>query len=304
MIVAVLNPRTKLLAVLFACLFAAVGFMFSLYSLSALRVSALSFSSSPSSSPAPTSHLGFDRDQYPGDAAMKLLRKDFVFSGYWLGSPPGEKTNTWQGKRELLRSLGYGFLLLFTGPDSGTLKSSASAREKGTADAKAAATSARREGFPTGAVVFADIEEGGRLTPNYHAYLRGWSGELRGNGFKPGVYCSGMPVNEGHGVTITTADDIYNDPLIPDFARWVYNDACPPSGGCTVERQAPAPAKSGIRYADVWQFAQSPRRKQYTARCAAKYAPDGNCYAPSDAAHQWFLDLDSATSADPSGGAK
>jgi hypothetical protein len=65
-----------------------------------------------------------------------------------------------------------------------------------------------------------------------------------------------------------------------------------------------ASAKSGTGYAAAWQFAQSPRRKQYTRRCAAKYATDGNCYAPSDAAHKWFLDLNSATSADPSGGAK
>jgi len=235
---------------------------------------------------------------------MKLLRRDFAFTGYWVGLPPGEKTNTWQGNREYLRSLGYGFLVLFTGPDSATLKSSAAATEKGTADAKAAATFAQRDGFPKGAIIFADIEEGGRLTPNYHAYLRAWSDELRRKGFKPGVYCSGMPVDEGHGVTVTTADDLYNDPLLPDFTRWVYNDECPPSGGCTIDPRTPAPSKSGISYADVWQFAQSPRRKQYTAKCPAKYAPDGNCYAPSDSAHRWFLDLDSATSPDPSVGAK
>ena len=257
---------------------------------------------SPQNSPPP--YLGFDRNQYPGDAAMKLLRRDFVFTGYWLGPPPGEKTNTWLGKREYIRSLGYGFVLLYSGPDSGTLKSSVSAAEKGTADAKAAAALARREGFSGGSIIFSDIEEGGRLTANYHTYLRAWSDELRRGGYKPGVYCSGMPVNEGQGVSITTADDIYNDALLPDFARWVYNDACPPSGGCAADAHALAPSKSGISYADVWQFAQSPRRKQYTARCAAKYSPDGNCYAPSDAAHRWFLDLNAATSADPSLGAK
>ena len=249
-------------------------------------------------------YLGFDRNQYPGDEAMKLLRRDFVFTGYWLGAPPGEKSSSWQGKRGLLRSLGYGFLLLYGGPDSKELKSPVNAAEKGTGDAKAAVAAARREGFPAGAIIFSDIEEGGRLTANYHVYLRAWADELRRGGLKPGVYCSGMPVNEGEGVTITTADDIYNDPLIPDFARWVYNDACPPSGGCSADARPPDPSKSGIRYADVWQFAQSPRRKQFTARCPAKYAPDGNCYAPSDAAHRWFLDLNSATSADPSGGAK
>jgi hypothetical protein len=36
--------------------------------------------------------------------------------------------------------------------------------------------------------------------------------------------------------------------------------------------------------------AQSPRRKEFTAHCPANYAADGNCYAPDDSAHKWFLD--------------
>ena len=60
----------------------------------------------------PRSYLGFDRNIYPGDAAFPILRKTFVFTSYWLSPPPGEKTNTWLGKREFLRSLGFGFLVL------------------------------------------------------------------------------------------------------------------------------------------------------------------------------------------------
>lgn len=248
-------------------------------------------------------YLGFDRNIYPGDEAMKLFKKDFAFTGYWLSPPPGEKTNSWQGKREYLRSIGYGFLLLADGRDSKEFKSTEDAAAKGAADANAAAASAKEERFATGAVVFADIEEGGRLTPNYHAYLRTWASKLRMAGFRPGVYCSGMAVHEGHGVTMTTADDIRGDASLGTLLLWVYNDACPPAAGCSL--RAPAdPKRSGIDSAVVWQFAQSPRRKQYTRRCSAKYAADGNCYAPSDVAHKWFLDLNSATSADPSEGAK
>src|SRR6267143_5567909 len=50
-------------------------------------------------------YLGFDRNIYPGDAALPALRKTFVFTSYWLSPPPGEKINTWLGKREFLRSL-------------------------------------------------------------------------------------------------------------------------------------------------------------------------------------------------------
>jgi hypothetical protein len=263
---------------------------------------------SPQASVAPESarrsYLGFDRNIYPGDEALPMLRKTFVFTSYWLSSPPGEKTNTWLGKREFLRSQGFGFLVLYRGRETGELKNEAAARGNGTRDAKNAAVAAKSEGFASGTIIFLDIEEGGRLSANYHAYLAVWSDELTRAGYHPGVYCSGMPVNEGPSVTVTTADDIRNDAASSDITIWAYNDFCPPSPGCTFPEKPPLPSASGIGYAAVWQFAQSPRRKEFTAHCPAKYAPDGNCYAPRDTAHKWFLDVNTALSPDPSGGAK
>jgi hypothetical protein len=253
---------------------------------------------------AKISYLGFDRNIYPGDSSLPILRKNFAFTSYWLSLPPGEKVNTWKGKRELLLSHGFGFLILYRGPESRELKSEAAARRMGFQDAKNAAAAAKSEGFASGAIIFLDIEEGGRLPANYHAYLAAWSEELTRVGYHPGVYCSGMPVQEGLGVTITTADDMRNDAASHDIRIWAYNDLCPPSPGCAFPQEPPPPSSSGIAYADVWQFAQSPRRKEFTARCPAKYAPDGNCYSPNDTAYKWFLDVNTATSPDPSGGAK
>jgi hypothetical protein len=252
----------------------------------------------------PRSYLGFDRNIYPGDAALPALRKTFAFTSYWLSPPPGEKTNTWKGKRKLLLSHGFGFLVLFRGRDTSEIKNETDGATKGTQDANAAAVAAKEEAFATGTIVFMDIEEGGRLPVAYHVYLRAWLEGLKRAGFPPGVYCSGMPVNEGHGVTITTADDIRSGSSTNDFTFWIYNDACPPSPGCAFPDNPPASSASGTGYGAVWQFAQSPRRKEFTAHCPANYAPDGNCYAPGDAAHKWFLDVNTATSADPSGGAK
>ncbi len=249
-------------------------------------------------------YLGFDRNLYPGDAALPELRKDFVFAGYWVSPPPGETANTWVGKRELLRKLGFGFLVLYRGREVRELKTEQAAAAAGQKDAADGAANTRREGFSAGTMVFLDIEEGGRLPAAYHAYLRAWADALLAAGYRPGVYCSAMPVNEGHGATITTADDIRAQEAPREFSYWVYNDACPPALGCVAKGQAPAPARSGVPYAAVWQFAQSPRRKQFTARCAASYAGDGNCYAASDKAHAWFLDVNSANSPDPSGGAR
>jgi hypothetical protein len=250
------------------------------------------------------SYLGFDRNDYPGDAAMRLLRHDFAFASYWLSPPPGEKQNTWKGKRELLASHSFGFLVLYRGRDSSEIKNEVDAKEKGNKDAKAAIAAAKEEGFAPGTIIFLDIEEGGRLPDTYHAYLRAWSEELKRAGFAAGVYCSGIPVKEEPGVSITTADDIHNHTPTSEIVIWVYNDACPPSPGCTFPENPPAPSASQISYATVWQFAQSPRRKERTAHCPAKYSPDGNCYAPGDTAHAWFLDVNSAASPNPSGGAK
>jgi len=262
----------------------------------------------PQSNPADAAQtenfLGFDRNIYPGDAALPILRKTFSFASFWISPPPGETANTWIGRRAQLLAQGFGFVVLYRGREESKLKTVTQAASDGASDARDGATNAKREGFAAGTIVFLDVEEGGRLSAAYHAYLRAWADALIAAGYRPGVYCSAIPVSEGHGVTITTADDIRSNEAPREFSYWVYNDACPRAPGCATKLTALPPAKSGTPYAAVWQFAQSPRRKEYTAKCATTYAHDGNCYAPGDTAHAWFLDLNTATSADPSGGAK
>ena len=245
------------------------------------------------------SYIGFDRNDYPGDDALPMLRKSFSFSGYWLSPPPGSKTNGWVGKRGIFRRHGFGFLLLYQGPRPGRTRNTAIAEKAGRADARNAAESALREGFSTGSVIFVDLEDGGRLAKTMHAYLRAWARELDTRHFRPGVYCSGIPVDEGEGRTIVTADDIRAHIGSHELSYWVYNDACPPSPGCTIPHGLLTPSASGVSYASVWQFVRSPREEDTAARCAG-YAPDENCYAAADAARRWHLDLDVALSADPS----
>jgi len=249
----------------------------------------------------PSIYLGFDRNDYPGDAAMKLLRRDFAFAGYWLGNPPGEKSNSWSGKRELLRSEGFGFMLLFAGPTSGELRDDPYTRKRVATDTEAAAAVARREGFPSGSIVFLDIEEGGRLPSTYFTYLKIWASELARLGFRAGVYCSSIPIDEGEGLTLITSDFIREQIKPTELVYWVYKDSCPPSPGCVKPQVPPPPSASGIAYAQIWQFVRSPRDKQTSRHCRG-YAKDGNCYASLDTAHQFHLDVNSALSADPSNG--
>jgi hypothetical protein len=169
----------------------------------------------------------------------------------------------------------------------------------GTADAREAVRSAKAEGFANGGIIFVDIEDGGRLAPEYHAYLRAWADEIVKLGFRPGAYCSGMEVDEGGGVTIVTADDIRSNEAPRSFAYWVFNDACPPSPGCVSLGSPPLPSANGVKDAAAWQFVRSPREKETAARCRG-YAADENCYAAVDAAKKWNLDMNLAASSNPS----
>src|SRR5260370_8098093 len=75
-------------------------------------------------------YLGFDLNTYPGDAALPVLRETFSFGGYWLSAPPEAKQNTWVGKRRLMLSEKFGFLILYNGPLTRELKSAPQSRNK------------------------------------------------------------------------------------------------------------------------------------------------------------------------------
>lgn len=268
--------------------------------LSAGSLAALGGSDVSQAPTAARTFLGFDSNQYPGDDALPLLRKTFSFTSYWIGPPPEEKSSTWLGKRSLLQSQGFGFVVLFNGRNSRNLKSVSDARQKGALDGENTAKLARQEGFPPRTVIFLDIEEGGRLSAAYHEYVHAWMEALARAGFRAGAYCSGMPVSEGRGISITTAKDLQDHLGGRELRLWVFNDACPPSPGCVFPQAPPAMAQTGFPEAAVWQYTQSPRRREFTAKCAATYAADGNCYAHGDSAHKWSLDADVATSPNPS----
>jgi hypothetical protein len=244
-------------------------------------------------------YLGFDANDYPGDDALPGLRRTFTFSGYWLNAPPGAKTNSWTGKRAQIRKNTFGVLILFNGRLAKELQPPVNPHDLGARDGEVAVVAAQREGFSASAVIYLDIEEGGRMYPVQIEYIQGWSEQVASGGFKAGVYCSAMKVKEGGGQTITTADDIRE--RAPVGAYFVYNDACPPSPGCASLKNPPPPSQSGFPSALVWQFAQSPRRGNYTGPCSTTYNADGNCYPPvGTAPGHILLDLDSSLSPDPS----
>lgn len=246
------------------------------------------------------SYLGFDKNDYPGDDLLPALHRTFAFTGYWLNNPPGAASNSWSGRQATLRAAGFGFLILFNGRLDADLRADNPAA-LGQSDAKAAIDSALREGFPAGATIYLDQEEGGHLLPEQVVYLKAWITEVSYSDFHPGVYCSGIRVRDGN-QAITTAQDIaahFPDPDL-ELHYWVLNDQAPPSPGCTLARLSPA--RSGVPGADVWQYARSPRGSEPDSS-NRNYAPDNLCYVPGlPHSPHTFIDLDTSFSPDPSQG--
>jgi hypothetical protein len=265
---------------------------------------------------SPKVYLGFDRNDYPGDSSLPALHKTFRYTSYWLNSPPGEKQNSWTGKRSLLKEQGFGFLVLFNGRLDAELKGK-NATTLGAMDGKSAVTEATREGFRANIVVFLDQEEGGRLLPEQLAYIFAWVDAVRAGGDRAGIYCSGINVPDGSS-TISTALDIVaqerarrtttgkiatGSSSLQKLYLWVANDQCPPSPGCTQTDRAPSDGFSAYEpdRAIIWQYAQSPRRAQFSAGCPKNNDADGNCYAPGLSHNtSTSLDLNVANSPDPS----
>src|ERR1700677_4246206 len=253
----------------------------------------------PQSSAAPT-YLGVDRNSYPGDVNLKDLHQTFFYAGYWLNNPPGEKPNTWTGHRAAVESAGFGFLVLFNGRLYVELKSVANATRRGQSDARAAIADARREGFPAHTIIFLDQEQGGRMLPEQKAYIYAWVDGVTASGFRAGIYCSGIPSKDDDNVV--TAEDIRQHASNRQIVYWAINDACPPAPGCAFPKGPPRPTESGVSFAEVWQFAQSPQRKDVAGHCS-NYSRDGECYAPGiPPALQMHIDVNTATSPDPSQG--
>jgi hypothetical protein len=253
---------------------------------------------------AQKTYIGFDKNGYPGDAQLPALHRTLAYTGYWLNNPPGMTSNPWAGKRDVVQAAGFGFLLLFNGRLDAQLKGH-DAAALGHADGAAAIAAAQHEGFPPGAVIFLDQEEGGRLLPEQAAYIGAWiaavsHAAVNRSAYRAGVYCSGIAVPSG-AAAISTAQDVMT--RFPNARLWVWNDQCPPAPGCVVSGRSLDPAKSGFAQALVWQYAQSPRRPEDTAACRQTYAVNDLCYAPQlPHTDQTFIDLNVSRSPDPSHG--
>jgi hypothetical protein len=161
-----------------------------------LALSTLLFTSDNSGSASQITYLGFDRNDYPGDSGLKLLRSKFSFTGFWLNNPPGASSNSWTGKRRVVQELGFGFLIIFNGRTFAQIRAVADATRLGASNAAMAVSSARSEGFPARTIIFLDQEEGGRLLPEQRAYLHVGQMECNPQALEPACIVLASPLRK------------------------------------------------------------------------------------------------------------
>ena len=80
-----------------------------------LALAAASAQQATTGKPSSANYVGFDANDYPGDAMLPALHQQFAFTGYWLTNPPGAHSNPWLGKRDILLRNGFGFLVVANG---------------------------------------------------------------------------------------------------------------------------------------------------------------------------------------------
>jgi hypothetical protein len=217
----------------------------------------------PGAGPVPTRGVpGFDTRDYPGDAVMRRWFDDspYRWVGYYLPAPCYTGT-TWSGRREALRAMGWGFAVLYVGeqdwsamraaPGDTVSAAEPGARcasinltaEQGAAHAAEAEVTAAADGFPTGTVVFLDVERVERVRPELAAYVQAWTAAmLRGGRYLPGLYAHDLNAAE----LLTIVSEEYDRQQRTERPPlWVALQA-----GFDISR---APGESGYPVAAIWQ---------------------------------------------------
>jgi hypothetical protein len=210
---------------------------------------------------------GFDAAVYPGDSAMRAWL--YPASPYhWVGDylpAPCHRDSSFAGKYSAMSQLGWGVAAIYVGQQDWSRMSSAVTTHKsgsdaaapqrivcsttllsdaqGTTEAADAVARMRADGFPTGSIVYLDIETVTSVSPALLGYMRAWiAGVARDGRYRPGVYAAKA-----------NAPDLY--PAATAAYRSANLAGAPPfwassAAGFSLTAQ---PSAIGLDYATVWQ---------------------------------------------------
>jgi hypothetical protein len=192
---------------------------------------------------------GFDISEYPGDDMMAWLKANtnLSFCGFYLAPAACHRDASWMDKRSTLAAQGWGFAAVYLGQQEPGHNCSANELTpvKAQEDGQNAADLMQQAGFPTGSVVYLDIETGGPPSAATAAYFQAWVDAVTNDGtYRPGVYCS-------H----STAAYLLATRAVP---VWTWNIAKPaPPADYATPYWINDPARSGVGTASIWQYAQN-----------------------------------------------
>lgn len=195
-------------------------------------------------------HLGFDRSDYPGDAVMQSLwdNTPLAFAAAYLAPAPSHPNTSWMPAVPTLIGMGWGLAPVFVGQQApGGPGSHQLTAAQGAVDAQTTESLGQRAGLDPGAVVYLDIEIGGRIAANHLAYVAAWVNSVAADtSYNPGVYCSFSQ----------TASQITTE--VGAIPTWVFHavDAGPSQIDLATETPHD-PADSGFAAALVWQYRMS-----------------------------------------------
>lgn len=194
---------------------------------------------------------GFDTGDYPGDDLVTRWAGDgspYQFIGYYLEAPcHGTKFTPFTGKFGLLKSLGWGLVIVYVGRQVNGCGSGSLNAATGDADGKDAIAKGTAEGFPPGAVIYLDVEPfDGGVPAGMKDYVSAWLDTLLADGtFAPGIYCHSKNANDLHAIGQERFAAASSPFAAPSF--WITH----PESAFDVGTSAPA--DSGVPFADVWQ---------------------------------------------------
>lgn len=209
---------------------------------------------------------GFDTDVFPGFDAMTDLRRDFDLVGFYLRAP-SHPDQSWSGKRSGLAQLGYGFLPIFVGQQVVGPGSHILTAEQGELDGVAACQAMFAEGFVKGSKVFLDLENGPPFGTLQTAYVFAVIKAVAAGGMVAGVYASHM---------LAPALAMF----APSAPLWIFKVPTVARTAAAPPFTAPNPVLGGRSEAVAWQYRQNVQI--------------------SVGGHDLVVDLDTATTADPS----
>jgi hypothetical protein len=135
---------------------------------------------------------GFDASAFPGFSAMAWLKANtnLVFTGFYLSPAPSHRDNGWMATHGELTREGWGFLPVFVGQQLGGPGSHQVSGPQGRFDGELAAALMKAAGFPLGARVFLDLEDGEPLVQPRTGYVTAWARAVEAAGWRAGAYCS------------------------------------------------------------------------------------------------------------------